>query len=56
MNKKYLQKLFTLIHSEDKTEFELRNADDLEEYIEMVISSNMQYDFDIDIDVKELFK
>lgn len=56
MNRKYLQKLFTLIHSDDKVEFELKNANDLEEYIEMVIKSNMQYDFNIDIDIKELLK
>ena len=56
VNRKYLQKLFTLIHSDDKVEFELKNANDLEEYIEMVIKSNMQYDFDIDIDIKELLK
>lgn len=54
MNDKYLNKLFTKLKKDDKEEFEITNKEDLKEYIEMVISSNFQYDFGIDIDVKEL--
>lgn len=55
MNKTYLRKLFTLIDEEDRKSFELKNANDLEDYIEETICSNAMYDFNIDIDFKKLF-
>ena len=56
MNKEYLKKIF----EENKKEFlesemDIDSPEDLEDVMISYITSNMQYDFDIDIDSNKLF-
>lgn len=57
MNKVYLKDFYeknkeTLLESEQ----EINSLEDLIDYIHSTISSNIQYDFDLDIDIKQLFE
>lgn len=57
MNIEYLEKLF----EENKEKFEeegldIMSAEDLKDMMIYYITSNMQYDFDIDIEEEKLFK
>lgn len=56
MNKDYIKELF----EENKeafidSELDIENPQDLEDVMISYITSNMQYDFDIDIDSNKLF-
>ncbi len=56
MNKEYLKELYN--KNKDKfqnREEELNSPADLEDQIKSYITSNMQYDFDLEIDVNKLF-
>ena len=57
MNKEYLQKFYkenkeTILESEQ----DITSLDDFIDYIFVTLSSNIQYDFNLDIDKKQLFK
>lgn len=57
MNKEYLKKFYeenkdTLMDDE----IEINDFEDFENYIIDTITSNIQYDFDLDIDIEKLFK
>lgn len=56
MNKEYLKNFY----DENKESFldneqEINSLEDLVDYIEFTITSNIQYDFSLDIDLKQLF-
>lgn len=56
MNQDYLKKFY----NENKEKFldneqEINSLEDLIDYIKFTIVSNIQYDFGIDIDLKQLF-
>ena len=56
MNKEYIKKIFEDNKEKLKdSEFEINSPQDLENQIIAYITSNMQYDFDIDIDEDKLF-
>lgn len=56
INKKYLLKLYKTINRKTLEEMEIRGLEDLIDYIKATITSNLQYDLGLDVDINELFK
>lgn len=55
MNKKYIEELFNK-NKKLFLENNIESPEELEEQMLAYITSNMQYDFDIDVDIEKLFK
>lgn len=56
MNKEYLKELYDRNKENfQNNEYDINSPSDLEDQINSYITSNMQYDFDIEIDINRLF-
>ena len=56
MNKEYIKELYESNKEKfNNSENEINSPEELEEQIISYITSNMQYDFNVDIDIDKLF-
>lgn len=54
MNQEYLEKLYEIYGDTSLRNANINSVEELKKYIEAQIISNLQYDFDIDVDIEEL--
>ena len=55
LNKEYITQLYNEIGTDTREELEINNIEDFIDYIKGTITSNLQYDLDLEIDNEKLF-
>ena len=55
LNKEYITQLYNEIGTDTREELEINNIKDFIDYIKGTITSNLQYDLDLEIDNEKLF-
>ena len=55
LNKEYITQLYNEIGADTREELEINNIEDFIDYIKGTITSNLQYDLDLEIDNEKLF-